>query len=462
MAESRDIYTRAATAPAAVCAEVTDRVTAIVLTESASRYWWYGFGVAALFTLAFIATIAAVFSIGVGLFGINIPVAWGFPIINTIWWIGIAHAGTLISGVLLLTRQPWRAPVARFAEGMALFAVVLAGTFPLLHLGRVLFVYYVIPYPNTMDLWPQWRSPLVWDFFAIGTYVIFTLIFLYMSLLPDLGTLRDRAVRLGLRGKQLFYGLLALGWRNDGQHWHRYDKANRILAGLSAPIVFAVTGTISLDLAVSIVPGYHFTIFPPYFVAGALFSGFATVVIIAAIVRNLFKLQDLVTAMHLDYIAKMMLLFALVVDYSYTCEIFTAFYSGEQLYREVYFQRWLGPYAIAYWGMIACNVVIPQLLWLPSMRRSWPSMVAIAIAADVGMWLERFVIVITSTSHDFMPSAWRVVMPTLTDWLVLFGSIGTFFLLLLLFVRLMPSIAIHDMRKMLHGLAVRKEDSSDA
>lgn len=455
MTQSPDIYEQAVTAPASASADVTDRVTAIVLTRAMPRAWWYGVAFTGILALVFFATMVAVFGIGVGLFGINIPVAWGFPIINTIWWIGIAHAGTLISGVLLLTRQQWRAPVARFAEGMALFAVVMAGLFPLLHLGRPLFAYYVMPYPNTMDLWPQWRSPLVWDFFAIGTYVVFTLLFLYMSLLPDLGILRDRAVRLQLSGRKYFYGLLAMGWRNDARHWQRYQQANRILAGLSAPIVFAVTGTISLDLAVSIVPGYHFTIFPPYFVAGALFSGFATVVIIAAIVRSLFSLQDMVTALHLDKLGKMMLLFALIVDYSYSCEIFTAFYSGEQVYREVYFQRWFGPYAPAYWGMILCNVVIPQALWFPAVRRSWPLMVVIAVVADVGMWLERFVIVLSSTAHDYMPSAWRAVSPTMTDWLVLGGSIGSFFLLLLLFVRVMPSIAIHDMRKVLFELGTK-------
>ncbi|ASK34341.1 NrfD/PsrC family molybdoenzyme membrane anchor subunit [Alloalcanivorax mobilis] len=428
-------------------ATLTDRVAAVVLPARAPRAWWLALLLSALLSLLFLTGVVYVLSVGVGAFGLNIPVAWGFPIINTIWWIGIAHAGTLISAVLLLTRQDWRASINRGAEAMAMFAIVLAGSYPLLHLGRPWFAYFLLPYPNIMDLWPQWRSPLVWDFFAIGSYLLFTMSFLYLSLLPDLATLRDRARH---RVQQLFYGTLALGWRNSARHWARYEQANRVLAVIAAPIVVSVTGTISMDLSVSIVPGFHFTIFPPYFVAGALYSGFATTAIIAIILRSLFGFRDVITRAHLNRLGIMMLCFVLVVDYAYMCEIFTAFYTGEDFYRSVYFDRWTGPYAPYYWGMILCNVVLAQGLWFRRLRESVPGLLCLALIADIGMWLERFQIVITSTHKDYMPSAWDTVTPTRWDWLIYAGSIGVFFFLLLLFMKLMPAISMHDMRDMLH------------
>ena len=324
-----------------------------------------------------------------------------------------------------------------------MFAIVCAGIFPLLHLGRPWFAYYLVPYPDTMDLWPQWRSPLVWDFIAITVYLTFTASFLYLSLLPDLATLRDRARH---RVVQILYGVLALGWRNSAVHWARYEKANTIMAAVAAPIVVSVTGIISLDLAVSIVPGYHFTIFPPYFVAGALFSGFSTVTLLAIFMRGMFGLRDLITRQHLDYLGRMMLLFALVVNYAYSQEMFTAWYSGEDYYRMVYLDRWTGPYAPAWWGMILCNVVLVQLLWLRRIRRSPVAMLLLAITSNIGMWLERFQIVFTSTHADYMPSAWDTVWPTGWDWLVYGGSLGLFTCLFLLFVRLMPLVSMHDMR----------------
>ncbi|MBB3189666.1 NrfD/PsrC family molybdoenzyme membrane anchor subunit [Halomonas cerina] len=435
--------------------QLTTRICDLVLHRSSPRAWWGGLLVCGLLATLFVYAVAYLFALGVGVFGINIPVAWGFPITNTIWWIGIAHAGTLISAVLLITRQPWRASINRFAEAMAMFAVVLAGVYPLLHLGRPWLFYYLLPYPNTMELWPQWRSPLVWDFFAIFTYLSFTATFLYVSLLPDLATLRDRAAtRLG----QVFYGTLAIGWRGSAVHWARYERANRVLSAVAAPIVVTVTGIISLDLAVSIVPGYHFTIFPPYFVAGALFSGFSTVALLAVILRRMFRLQDLVTRTHLDYLGRMMLLFALVVDYAYTQEIFTAWYSGEDYYRYVYIDRWTGPYAPAWWGMIFCNVVLVQLLWFRRVRRSPLAMLCLAITSNIGMWLERFQIVFTSTHADYMPSAWGEAWPTMWDWAVFIGSLGVFGVLLLLFVRLMPLISLHDMRAF---IAMRDRRSDD-
>lgn len=429
-------------------ARLTRRISDLVLTRRSPFAWWVGVIACSLLTLVFVTALGILFTTGVGIFGLNIPVAWGMPIVNTIWWIGIAHAGTLISAVLLLTRQPWRASINRFAEAMAMFAIVCAGLYPLIHLGRPWFWYYLLPYPNTMDLWPQWRSPLVWDFFAITMYLLFTATFLYISLLPDLATLRDRAARLWVRR---VYGVLALGWRGASAHWLRYERATRILAGLAAPVVVTVTGIISLDLAVSIVPGYHFTIFPPYFVAGALFSGFATVALLAVVLRWMFSLQDLVTRVHLDYLGRMMLVFALVVDYAYSQEIFTAWYTGEDFYRHVYIDRWTGPYAPVWWSMIFCNVVLVQLLWFKAVRRSPAAMLVLALTSNLGMWLERFQIVFTSTHADYMPSAWDTVWPTVWDWAVFAGSLGLFGLLLLVFVRVMPMVSFHDMRALIAG-----------
>lgn len=423
---------------------LTDRLAGLVLERRTPAAMIWALLLSGLLALGFLAAIVAVLAYGVGLFGMNIPVAWAFPIVNTIWWIGMAHAGTLISAILVLTRQPWRASITRSAEAMAMFAIVMAGIFPLLHLGRPWLFYYLLPYPDTTGLWPQSRSPLVWDFVAIFTYLVYTATFLYLSLLPDLAVLRDRARR---RGVQLFYGVLALGWRNSIRHWRRYRQANRVLAVLAAPIVVTVTGIISLDLAVSIVPGYHFTIFPPYFVAGALFSGFATVIMIAVVIRALFGLRDLVTTDHIDRLAQLMLGFGLVVDYAYVMEMFTAFYTGEEHYRYVYIDRWTGPYAPFWWGMILCNVVLLQAAWFRRVRRSVPAIFALATVANIGMWLERYQIVLTSTHADYMPSSWGTAWPTLADAAVLAGSIGAFAFLLLVFARLMPIVSITEMRE---------------
>lgn len=428
-------------------AGVTERLAGVVLDTRAPRSWWLAFAASAVLVMVFLLALGYLFTTGVGIFGLNVPVAWGFPIVNTIWWIGIAHAGTLISAVLLLTRQDWRASINRLAEAMAMFAIVCAGLYPLIHLGRPWLFYYLLPYPNTLELWPQWRSPLIWDFFAIATYLIFTLLFLYLSLLPDIATLRDRAQS---RAGQLFYGTLALGWRNCAVHWQRYERATMVFAAVAAPIVLSVTGIISLDLAVAIVRGFHFTIFPPYFVAGALYSGFATVALLAIVLRGMFGLQDLVTTKHLDYLARMMLTFALVVGYAYTQEIFTAWYSGDAFYRYVYIDRWTGPYAPMWWVMIFLNVVLVQLLWWRRVRTSPAWLALVAIGAEIGMWLERFQILFTSLHADYMPSRWDTVWPTSWDWIVYAGSLGLFALLFLAFVRLMPLISLHDMRALIH------------
>lgn len=426
---------------------VTERLTKIVFDVRAPWSWWIAFALCAALTVMLIYALRYLFTTGVGIFGINIPVAWGFAIVNTIWWIGIAHAGTLISAVLLLTRQDWRASINRFAEAMAMFAIICAGLYPLIHLGRPWFFYYLLPYPNAMDLWPQWRSPLIWDFFAISTYLIYTMLFLYLSLLPDIATLRDRAkTRLG----QLFYGSLAIGWRNSAEHWARYERLVMVFAAVAAPIVFTVTGIISLDLSVAIVRGFHFTIFPPYFVAGAIYSGFCTVALLAIVLRSMFGLRDLVTERHLDYIGRMMLVFVLVVDYSYTQEIFTAWYSGDEFYRYVYIDRWTGPYAPAWWTMFFLNVVLAQLLWFRRVRTSAALLALLAVAGDIGMWLERFQILFTSLHADYMPSRWDTVWPTVWDWIVYAGSLGLFSFLMLSFVRVVPLISLHDMRTFIH------------
>ncbi|GAB3681560.1 NrfD/PsrC family molybdoenzyme membrane anchor subunit [Salinisphaera aquimarina] len=425
---------------------ITEWISGLIIERRAPLAWFVAFGVCGALTLVFLGSLSYLFSVGVGIFGLNIPVAWGFPIVNTIWWIGIAHAGTLISAVLLLTRQDWRASINRIAEAMAMFAIVCAGLYPLIHLGRPWFFYYILPYPNTMDLWPQWRSPLVWDFFAITMYLLFTMSFLYLSLLPDLATLRDRARSTSGR---VFYGLLAMGWRNSAAHWSRYQRATLILAGCAAPIVALVTGIVSTDLAVSIVPGFHFTIFPPYFVAGALFSGFATVTLLAVVLRWMFSLQAIITPTHLDYLGRMMLAFVMIVDFAYSQEMFTAWYSGEDFYRYVYIDRMTGPYAPMWWSMILCNVVLIQLLWFKRVRRTPAAILGLAIVADIGMWLERFQILFTSTHADYMPSNWNVVWPTFWDWSVYLGSLGLFGTLLLLFLRLMPMVSLHDMRELI-------------
>ncbi len=434
-------------APGYDLASISDHLSALVLTRRSPLGWWLWLAIASALAMVFFATITYLFWAGVGIFGLNIPVGWAFPIVNTIWWIGIAHAGTLISAVLLLTRQPWRAPINRLAEAMAMFAIVQAGLFPILHLGRPWFFYYLLPYPNLEDLWPQWKSPLVWDFFAIATYLIFTLSFIYASLLPDLATLRDRAQgRFG----QICYGILALGWTGSASQWYRYEQVYQVLAAVAAPIVVTVTGIISLDLSVSIVPGYHFTIFPPYFVCGALFSGFATVIILAVSLRSLYGLHDLITPTHIDYLARIMLAFGLIVDYAYLMEMFSAWYSGTPYYRYVYIDRWTGPYAPFWWSMIVCNVVLLQLVWFRRVRRTPWAMLLLGIVVDLGMWLERYQIVLTSTHADYMPPNWGKVWPTLADYGVQFGSIGFFFMLLLLFVRVLPMLSIRDMRELIH------------
>jgi len=426
-------------------ASISDKISDIVLTRPTHWGWIAGFALCSALLLLFIASIAWLFHKGVGIWGVDIPVAWAFAITNFVWWVGIGHAGTFISAFLLLLRQKWRTSINRFAEAMTIFAVAMAGLMPILHLGRPWFFYWLTPYPDIMNVWPQWRSPLVWDIFAIGTYIIVSILFWYMGLIPDLATLRDRAEG---RVKQIVYGLGALGWRGEARQWRRFDTAYLLMAGLATPLVISVHSVVSLDFAIGNTPGWHSTIFPPYFVAGALFSGFAMALTISIPLRAVFGLKDFITARHLDNIAKLMLVCGLLVAYSYLVEIFMAFYSGDQFDQAMVLNRMRGPYAPLYWTAIACNVVLPQALWLKRVRLSVPVLFALSLAVNVGMWLERFVIIVVSLHRDFVPSSWGMFYPTFWDWAILVGSLGTFGWLFLMFVRFLPSISIAEMRKL--------------
>jgi Ni/Fe-hydrogenase subunit HybB-like protein len=431
-------------------ASITDKIADIVLTRPVHWLWLLVFGVAFALTLVFFGAIAYLFAVGVGIWGVDIPVAWGFAISNFVWWIGIGHAGTFISAVLLLLRQKWRTSINRFAEAMTLFAASIAGLFPILHLGRPWFFYWLIPYPNKMDLWPQWRSPLVWDIFAISTYLIVSLLFWYLGLIPDLATLRDRASG---RLRQIVYGLFALGWRGEARHWARFETAYLLLAGLATPLVVSVHSVVALDFAIGNTPGYHSTIFPPYFVAGALFSGFAMVLTLAIPLRHFFGLHDFITARHLDNAAKVILATGWLVAYGYFMEIFTAYYGADPY--EIYMteNRMTGPYAPVYWALMTCNVLAPQILWWRRARRSVWLLFGISLVINIGMWMERFLIVVSSLHRDFLPSAWGMFYPTGWDWTHFIGSIGFFVFLFLLFVRCLPSISISEMRSLVRESA---------
>jgi Ni/Fe-hydrogenase subunit HybB-like protein len=431
-------------------ATIGDKIADIVLTHPVRWPWLAGFFGTLAGTLVFFGAMAYLFTVGVGIWGVDIPVAWGFAIANFVWWIGIGHAGTFVSAVLLLLRQKWRTSINRFAEAMTLFAAAMAGVFPILHLGRPWFFYWIAPYPNRMNVWPQWRSPLVWDFFAIATYIIVSFLFWYMGLLPDLATLRDRAHS---RFKQLAYGLLSFGWRGEARHWARHQSAYLLLAGLATPLVVSVHSVVSLDFAIGNTPGYHSTIFPPYFVAGALFSGFAMVLTLAIPLRRAFGLHDFITDVHLDHAAKVLLATGALVAYGYASEIFTAFYSGDEYEIAMTVDRWTGFYAPVYWAMLTCNVLVPQVLWSRRLRRNAFALFVLSLVINVGMWMERFMIVTQSLHRDFLPSSWGVFVPTVWDWIFLLGSISTFAWLFLVFIRLLPAISIAEMRELVHERA---------
>ena len=384
---------------------------------------------------------------GVGVWGINIPVGWGFAIINFVWWIGIGHAGTLISAILLLFRQRWRTSINRSAEAMTIFAVLCAGMFPILHTGRPwLAVYWLFPYPNSMDIWPQFRSPLIWDVFAVGTYLTVSLLFWGLGMIPDLATFRDRAKHLVT--KRIF-GMLAMGWRGSAIHWERYEMASLMLAGLSTPLVLSVHSVVSFDFAISIIPGWHTTIFPPYFVAGAIYAGFAMVLTLMIPLRALYGLQDFITERHLDNMGKVMLVAGLIVAYGYFMEQFMAWYSASQYEGFLMQNRMFGPYGLVYWALILCNILVPQILWSRRVRLSTFWLFVVSMFINVGMWLERFIIVVGSLHRDYMPSSWDMYYPTIWDVALFVGTIGFFVLAFFLFVRGLPLIAIHEIRSLL-------------
>jgi molybdopterin-containing oxidoreductase family membrane subunit len=434
---------------------VTDKISSIVLSRGTTKGWLFGFAVSFSLMMLLLVAVSYLLVTGVGIWGINIPIGWGFAIVNFVWWIGIGHAGTLISAILLLLRQRWRTSINRFAEAMTLFAVACAGLFPLLHMGRPWLFYWMGPLPNPMWLWPQFRSPLVWDVFAVSTYATVSLLFWFVGLIPDLATLRDRAKN---RTAQVIYGILAMGWRGSAVHWHRYETASLLLAGLATPLVVSVHTVVSFDFSVGQLAGWHTTIFPPYFVAGAIYSGFAMVMTLAIPIRKFYNLEDFITMRHLGNMAKVMLATGLIVAYGYMMETFMAFYSGNQFDRFLIINRMTGPYKWVYWSLIACNIVIPQLLWSPRVRASIPMLFVISLIVNVGMWLERFVIVVISLHRDFLPSSWGMYYPTRWDWATYVGTIGLFLSLLFLFLRFLPVISIYEMRALVEETQEEKRN----
>lgn len=426
--------------------------------------WYIAFGISLTLLGVLGAMVLYLLGTGVGVWGNQSPVMWGFPIVNFVFWVGIGHAGTLISAILFLFRQKWRTAINRFAEAMTIFAVMCAGLFPAIHVGRIWVIWWVFPIPNQMEMWPQFRSPLIWDVFAVSTYFTVSLLFWYVGLIPDLATLRDRATT---KIKAIAYGLFSLGWRGSNRHWHRYERAYLLLAALATPLVLSVHSVVSFDFAVSQLPGWHTTIFPPYFVAGAIFSGFAMVVTLAVPARSLWGLQNFITMRHLENMNKIILLTGSMVGYAYAMEFFVAWYSGAMYEQFVFINRAFGQYAWAYWTMVLCNVVTPQIFWFKKARTSIWIMFIASLLVNVGMWFERFVIVITSLSQDFLPSSWGYFKPTWVDWMTFLGTFGLFGTLFLLFLRYLPVIAIAEVKAVMpeanahHGQSAHQHDAQE-
>ncbi len=425
-------------------ASVTDTVCTIAERPKPPLAWYVAFGISLSLLGMFGVLIGYLIITGVGVWGNNSPVFWGWPIVNFVFWVGIGHAGTLISAILFLFRQNWRTSINRFAEAMTIFAVACAGIFPGIHVGRVWFAYWLAPYPSQhFDMWPNFRSPLLWDVFAVSTYASVSALFWYMGMIPDLATLRDRA-----KGKvrQLAFGIAALGWNGSARHWMRYERAYMLLAALAAPLVLSVHSVVSFDFAISQLPGWHTTIFPPYFVAGAVFSGFAMVIMLIVPARQWFGLRDLITIRHLENMNKILLATGTIVGFAYLTEFFIAWYGGNAYERFTFINRALGPYAWAYWTMVSCNVITPQLLWIKKVRTTPWMMLILSVFVNIGMWFERFVIVVTSLSRDFLPSSWGYFAPTAVDVAMLIGSFGLFFTLFLLFCRYLPMVAMAEVK----------------
>ena len=423
------------------------------MERRAGSAWWVAFLIS--FGLLCLGGVMIGYTLmtGIGVWGLDRSVGWGFAITNFVFWVGIGHAGTLISAILLLLRQRWRTSIARSAEAMTIFAVIIAGTFPLIHMGRPWLGYWVFPYINSRGpLWVNFRSPLLWDVFAISTYFTVSLIFWYVGLIPDFATMRDRAK--GMRRR--FYSFFSLGWTGSARGWQRYEKASLMLAGLATPLVVSVHTVVSFDFATSVIPGWHTTIFPPYFVAGAIFSGFAMVLTLLLITRKVLNLEAYITAKHLDYMAKVILATGSIVGMAYMTELFMAWYSGNPYERFTFMNRAFGPYAWAYWLMVTCNVVIPQVFWFKKVRSNFWTLLIVSLVVNVGMWFERFNIVVTSLAQDYLPSSWSYYTPSMVELGILAGSFGVFFTCFLLFVRVAPVVAFHEVK---HTLAQQKEDA---
>ncbi len=446
---------------AQTAATITEQVCRIAERRRPPPAWYVAFAITSSLTGIFFLLIGYLIVTGIGVWGNNRPVFWAFDIINFVFWVGIGHAGTLISAILFLFRQRWRTSINRAAEAMTIFAVICAAIFPGIHIGRVWLAYWLAPYPNQMSIWPNFRSPLLWDVFAVSTYGTISALFWYLGMIPDLATLRDRATS---KLRQFFYGVFALGWRGSARQWHVYERAYLLLAALATPLVLSVHSVVSFDFAVSVLPGWHTTIFPPYFVVGAIFSGFAMVVTLMVPARAFFGLKELITLRHLDNINKIILLTGCIVGYAYLTEFFIAWYGGNAYEQFAFMNRATGPYAWAYWTMVSCNVLSPQLFWFRSWRTTPWKMFLVAILVNIGMWFERFVIIVISLSRDYLPSNWGYYKPTWVDILMLLGSFGLFFTLFLLFCRYLPMVAMAELKVVLphgHAAAASPENTSD-
>ena len=422
---------------------ITNQVVGIIEGKT-PRWWWVTFIISALVMLLCPIYIGYLITTGVGVWGLNSPIAWGWAIVNFVFWIGIGHAGTLISAVLFLLRQKWRTSINRAAEAMTIFAVMCAGIFPGIHVGRIWYAWWLFPLPNSNGpIWPQFRSPLLWDVFAVSTYFTVSFLFWYMGLIPDLATIRDRCKNFF---SKFFYGLFSLGWTGSNRHWRNYEKAYLLLAGLSTPLVLSVHSIVSFDFAVSQVPGWHTTIFPPYFVAGAIFSGFGMVLTLMIPLRSIFKLHDLLTVRHIELMYKVTLATGTIVGYAYGMEFFIAWYGGNPYEAYCFQNRAFGPYWWAYWIMISCNVITPQFFWVKKWRTNVVFVWILSIFVNIGMWFERFVIVVSSLHRDYIPANWSYYSPTKVDVLTFVGTFGLFMVLFLLFIRFLPLIAISEVK----------------
>src|SRR5450432_2474394 len=433
---------------------VTDQIASVVLTKKTPYVVMGTFAVSMGLLLMFFLAVGLLFTKGLGIWGLRGPTMWAWDITNFVWWVGIGHAGTLISAILLLLNQQWRNSINRFAEAMTLFAVACAGMYPLLHLGRPWLMYWLFPYPNTMGVQPNFRSPLVWDVFAVSTYATVSLLFWYVGLMPDLATLRDRTRS---RFARFAYGIMAMGWRGSARHWSIYETASLLLAGLATPLVLSVHTVVSFDFTIAIVPGWHSTFFPPYFVAGAIYSGFAMVLTLAIPLRRVYGLEGLITDKHLDNSAKVMLATGLIVAYSYIVELFTAWYTGNVYEAAAFWHRMTGPYAGTYWTLVCCNIVSPNLLWFKKFRSNPALLFCSSLIVLVGMWIERFMIIVSSLAQDYLPSSWGIFQATRWDWATYVGTIGLFLFLFFLFIRLLPMISIFEVRALLPQAKIEEE-----